>query len=103
MTINIYSKTCLKRPLKKNTKIWFLRLVIAKCRSKVLQNAQREHSAILSTFIEPPFVFKTFILSIYEWPFKTCFTVQQPILIRLTHSHAVRFPMKSPMPSSSYF
>ena len=34
-----------------------------------------EHSAILSTFIKLPFVFKTFVLSIFEWPLKTGFTV----------------------------
>ena len=32
---------------------------------------QGEHSAILLTFIKIPFVFKTFILSIFEWPLKT--------------------------------
>ena len=43
-----------------------------KCRSKVLQNAPREHSAIrvLSTFTKLPFVIKTFVLSIFEWPLK---------------------------------
>ena len=35
---------------------------------------QGEHSAILSTFIKLPFVFKTF-LSVFEWPLKTGFTV----------------------------
>ena len=35
---------------------------------KVLQNAPIEHPAILSTLIKP-FVFKTFGLSILEWPF----------------------------------
>ena len=40
-----------------------------------MQNARREHSAILSTFIKVPFVFKTFVLSIFEWPLKTGFTV----------------------------
>ena len=35
----------------------------------------REHSAILSTFIKLLFVYKTFVLSIFEWPFKTDFTV----------------------------
>ena len=30
---------------------------------------QREHSAILLTFIKVPFVIKTFVLSIFEWPF----------------------------------
>ena len=36
---------------------------------------QVEHSAILSTFIKLPFVIKTFVLSIFEWLLKTCFTV----------------------------
>ena len=34
-----------------------------------------EHSAILLTFIKQPFVIKTFVLSIFEWPFYTGFTV----------------------------
>ena len=38
---------------------------------------QREHSAILSTFIKLPFVIKTFILSFFELPFYTCLTVMQ--------------------------
>ena len=33
------------------------------------------HSAILSTFIKLPFVIKIFVLSIFEWPFYTGFTV----------------------------
>ena len=36
-----------------------------------------EHSAILLTFIKLPFVIKTFVLSIFEWPFYTGFTVAQ--------------------------
>ena len=36
---------------------------------------QGEHSAILSTFVKLPFVFKIFVLSIFEWPLKTGFTV----------------------------
>ena len=46
--------------------------------SKVLQNAPREHSAILSTFIKLPFV-----LVIFEWPLKTDFTVDFSHLYRL--------------------
>ena len=42
---------------------------------KVLQNAPREHSAILLTFIKLPFIIKTFLLPIFEWPLKTGFTV----------------------------
>ena len=36
---------------------------------------QREHSAILLTFIKLPFVIKIFVLSIFEWLFYTGFTV----------------------------
>ena len=35
---------------------------------------QGEHSAILD-LIKLPFVFKTFVLSSFEWPLKTGFTV----------------------------
>ena len=33
------------------------------------------HSAILSNLIKLSFVIKIFVLSIFEWPFYTCFTV----------------------------
>ena len=36
-----------------------------------------EHSAILSTFIKLPFAIKIFVLSIFEWPFYTGFTVKE--------------------------
>ena len=39
----------------KLTTNWFSRWIITLCRSKVLQNALLEHSAILSTFIKLPF------------------------------------------------
>ena len=38
-----------------------------------------EHSAILSTFIKLPFVVKIFVLSIFEWPLKTGFTVHDNV------------------------
>ena len=34
-----------------------------------------EHSAILLTIIKLPFVIKIFVLSIFEWPFYSGFTV----------------------------
>ena len=34
-----------------------------------------EHSTILPTFIKLPFVIKIIVLSIFEWPFYTGFTV----------------------------
>ena len=36
---------------------------------------QGKHSATPLTFIELPFVIKIFVLSIFEWPFYTGFTV----------------------------
>ena len=40
-----------------------------------MQNVPREHSTRLSTFIKLPFVFKTFVLSIFDLLLKTGFTV----------------------------
>ena len=41
-----------------------------------------EHSAILLTFIKLLFVFKTFVLSIFEWPLKTDFTVYEVLIAK---------------------
>ena len=85
----IYSKTCLKRPLKRRPKLVFktnyhLMQVksIAECSlehsgQKYCRMLPREHSAILSTCIKPTYIFKNFVLSIFEWPLKTGFTVGQ--------------------------
>ena len=40
-----------------------------------MQNAPMEHSAMLLTIIMLLFIIKVFVLSIFEWPIKTCFTV----------------------------
>ena len=60
---------------------------IANFRSKVLQNvphllltevksiAECSNSAILSTFSKLQFVIMIFVLSVFEWPLKTGFTV----------------------------
>ena len=40
-----------------------------------MKNAQREHSAILLTFIKLLFVIKIFVLTIFEWLFYTGFSV----------------------------
>ena len=42
---------------------------------KYCKMLQGEHSAILLTIIKLPFVIKIFIMSIFEWPFKTDFTL----------------------------
>ena len=40
-----------------------------------MQNVPREHSAILLTFIKLLFVLKTFVLSFFERPLRTGFSV----------------------------
>ena len=74
-TIYIYSKTCLKRPLKSTHKVGFQDRLSLNAGQKYCRMLQGEHSAILSAFIKLPFVIKIFVLSIFEWPFKTGFTV----------------------------
>ena len=69
----MYSKKEQKMVLKTNYRLMQVKS-IAEC-SKRINNATREHSAILSTFIKLPFVFKTFVLSIFEWRLQSGFTV----------------------------
>ena len=45
---------------------------------------QGKHSAILSSFIKLQFVIKIFVLSIFEWPFYTGFTVFHVIGLKLS-------------------
>ena len=68
----INSKTCVKRPLSKRSRMVFN----ANYRFMHVKNIAREHSAILSTFIKLPFGINIFILSIFEWPFYTGFLLQ---------------------------
>ena len=67
-----YSKTCLKRPLKIRPNLVFKTDYGFKCRSKVLC---RMLMTLIKLSFKLPFVFKTFVLSILEWPLKTGFTV----------------------------
>ena len=69
------SKTFVKRSLSKRPKISFKDQLSLNAGQKYCQMFQREHSAILSTFIKLPFVIKIFVLSIFEWLFYTGFTV----------------------------
>ena len=70
-----YSKTCVKRPLSKRPKIGFQDQLLLNAGQKYCRMLQGEHSATLLTFIKLPFVIKIFVLSIFEWPFYTGFTV----------------------------
>ena len=60
-TMRDYSKTCLKRPLKRRPKIGFQDGLLLNVGQKYCRMLQGEHSAILLTFIKLPFVFKTFV------------------------------------------
>ena len=71
----MYSKTCVKRPLSKRPKIGFQNQLSLNAGGKYCRVLPGEHSAILATFIKLPFVIKIFVLSIFEWPFYTCFIV----------------------------
>ena len=62
----IYSKTGLKRPLSKRPKIGIQKRLSLNAGQKYCRMFQGEHSAILLTLIKLPFVFKTFVLSIFE-------------------------------------
>ena len=66
----------------KKTKIGFQDQISLNAGQKYCRMLPLEHSAIISTFIKLPFVFKAFVLSIFEWPLKTDFTV-----LYLAYSH----------------
>ena len=71
--INEYSITCVKRPLSIRLKTGFQDQSSLNAGQQYCRMLQGEHSAILSTFIKLPFVFKIFVLSVFEWPFYTGF------------------------------
>ena len=70
-----YSKTCVKRQLSKRQKNGFQDRLSLNAGQKNCRMLQREHSAILSTFIKLPVVIKSFVLSIFDWLLYTAFTV----------------------------
>ena len=71
-----YSKTCLKLPLIE-TKISFQDQLLLDVGQKYCKILQEEYSALLLTFIMLPFAIKTFVLSIFEGPLKTDFSVDK--------------------------
>ena len=77
----MYSKTCVKRALLKRQKISFQDELWLHTGQKYCRMLQGEHSAILSTFIKLPFVIDIFVLSIFEWPFYTGFTVHAQLSV----------------------
>ena len=75
-----YSKTYIKRPLSRRSKMGFQDQLSLNAGQQYCGMLQGEHSAIRLAFIKLPFVIKIFVLSIFEWPFYTGFTV--PIIQR---------------------
>ena len=71
----LYSKTCVKGPLTKRPQFGFQDQLSLNAGLKYCRMLQGEHSVLLPTFIKLPFVIKIFVLSIFEWPFYTGFTV----------------------------
>ena len=69
------SKACVKWPLPKIPKIGFQGQLSPNAGQKYYRMLQGKHTAILSTFIQLPFVILIFVLSIFERPFYTGFTV----------------------------
>ena len=61
-----YSKTCLKRPLKNNTKIGSHDRLSLNAGQRYCRMLQGMHSAIISTFIKEPFVINILVLSTYK-------------------------------------
>ena len=85
-----YSKTCVKRPLSNIPHIGSQDQLSLNADQKYCRMLQGEHSAMLSTFITLKFVNKIFVLSIFEWPLKTGFTV----LYTLLCCNIICFPTK---------
>ena len=67
--LSLYSKTCLKLPISKRPQIGFQDQLSLNAGQTYCRMLQREHSAILSTFIKLPFVIKIFIFSILSGRF----------------------------------
>ena len=68
----IYSKPCVKRSLSKRQTIGF--------QDQLSLNAGQKYCRMLSTFICITLVIKILLLSIFEWPFYTGFTVHAKVL-----------------------
>ena len=66
---------------KRRPKIGFQDLLSLNAGQKYCRMLQGEHSEILSTFIKLSFVIKIIVLSIFEWPLKTGFTVEEKYFI----------------------
>ena len=88
-----YSKTCLKRPLKRKTKTIFQDRLSLNAGQKYCRMLPLEHSAILSTFIKLTFAIKTFFCLFLSDCLKQ-------VLLYLPFQHYI---LKKPITSSNLF
>ena len=84
-SLSVKYKTCTVKPVlrghsKRRPKVIFEDRLSLNAGQKYCRMLHQEHSAILLTFIMLPFVIKTFVLYIFEWPFYTGFTVAKHLL-----------------------
>ena len=83
---------------KRTPKIGFKYWLSPNAGQKYCRMLQGEHSAILLTFIKLPIVIKIFVLSFFEWPLKTGFTVgffmllYMQIFFFIYHAYNVKMP-----------
>ena len=82
-TMTIQQNLCKTATLKKRPQIGFQDQFSLNADQKYCRMLQGEHSAILSTFIKLLFGIKNFILSTFEWPFYTGFTVYGKNLFKI--------------------
>ena len=80
LTNSNYLDVCTVKPVlsshsKRTPKIGFQDRFLLNAGQKYCRMLQGEHSAIILTFIKLPVVITTFVLSFFEWPLKTGFTV----------------------------
>ena len=79
----MYSRICVKWQISKRLIIGFQDQLLLNAGQKYCRMLQVEHSAILLTFVELPFVIKIFVLCIFECPFYTGFTVPQSLICKI--------------------
>ena len=75
---HIYSKTCVKWPLSKRPKM------VSKTNYRLMQV-----KSIAECSFKLPFVIKTFVLSIFEWPIYTGFTVYTIVITQYAYKRGL--------------
>ena len=78
----------------KKTKFGFQDQISLNAGQKYCRMLQGEHSAIISTIIKLPFVIKIFVLSIFEWPLYTGFTVVFKLIVKSRYPTIVKITIK---------